>query len=79
MLIIILILILIIGFLLIQIFKVQDIILKNFYPTTYSEYVYKYSEENGIDPLLTFAIIKAESNFDTNTVSHKGAIGLSHC
>ena len=76
MLIVILILILIIGFLLIQIFKVQDIILKNFYPTTYSEYVYKYSEENGIDPLLTFAIIKAESNFDTNTVSHKGAIGL---
>ena len=76
MIIIILILILIIGFLLIQIFKVQDIILKNFYPTTYSEYVYKYSEENGIDPLLTFAIIKAESNFDTNTVSHKGAIGL---
>ncbi len=74
--IIILIIIIIIGFLLFQIFNVQDIILKKIYPTTYSEYVYKYSEENGVDPLLTFAIIKAESNFDNNTVSHKGAIGL---
>ncbi len=74
--IIILIVIIIIGFFLFQIFNVQDIILKKIYPTTYSEYVYKYSEENGVDPLLTFAIIKAESNFDNNTVSHKGAIGL---
>lgn len=56
--------------------KVQNIILKQIYKTDYSEYVYKYSEENGIDPLLTFAIIKAESNFNRNVISTSGAIGL---
>lgn len=56
--------------------KVQNIVLKQIYKTEYSEYVYKYSEENGIDPLLTFAIIKAESNFNRNVVSTSGAIGL---
>jgi len=58
------------------ILKVQNIILKKIYPMTYSEYVYKYSKENDIDPLLVFAIIKAESNFDTNVTSSSGAIGL---
>lgn len=73
---IIFIIIVIIAFILLYVFKVQDIILKKIYPTTYAEYVYKYSEENDIDPLLTFAIIKAESNFDTNATSSSGAIGL---
>jgi len=56
--------------------KVQDIILKQIYKTEYSEYVYKYSEKNGLDPFLTFAIIKAESNFNKNVESISGAIGL---
>lgn len=56
--------------------KVQDIILKKIYPQEYREYVYIYSEKNGIDPLLTFAIMKAESNFKTNAYSSSGAIGL---
>lgn len=56
--------------------KVQNIILKQIYKTEYSEYVYKYSEENGLDPFLTFAIIKAESNFNKNVVSTSGAVGL---
>lgn len=56
--------------------KIQNIILKQIYKTEYSEYVYKYSEENGLDPFLTFAIIKAESNFNKNVVSTSGAIGL---
>ena len=59
-----------------KIFNFKDYILKNIYPTAYSEYVYKYSEENGIDPLLTFAIIKAESNFNKDAVSNSNAIGL---
>jgi transglycosylase SLT domain protein len=41
-----------------------------------SEYVYTYSEENNLDPLLVFAIIKAESNFNTNVVSNSNAMGL---
>lgn len=73
---IILLVILIILFLIFCISKLQNYILKRIYPKTYSEYVYKYSEENYIDPLLTFAIIKTESNFKKNAVSSSGAIGL---
>ena len=58
------------------IFRVQDVILKKVYIRDYEEYVYKYSEEYNIDPLLIFAIIKAESNFEPNSVSTSGAIGL---
>lgn len=50
--------------------------MKKLYPTEYSEYVYKYSEEYNLDPLLVFAIIKAESNFDPNSVSDSNAMGL---
>ncbi len=67
---------LIILIILFGILKIQNFILKKIYKTNYSEYVYKYSEENKIDPLLTFAIIKAESNFNRNIKSKSGAIGL---
>ena len=53
-----------------------DNILKLVYRQDYSEYVEKYAEENEIDPLLVYAIIKAESNFDDDAVSNKGAMGL---
>lgn len=62
--------------LLFGILKIQNYILRKIYKTSYSEYVYKYSKENNIDPLLTFAIIKAESNFNRNIKSKSGAIGL---
>lgn len=67
---------LIILIMLFGILKIQNFILKKIYKTNYSEYVYKYSQENDIDPLLTFAIIKAESNFNRNIKSKSGAIGL---
>ena len=57
-------------------FNIEEKILRYVYPKKYSEYVYKYSEELGIDPLLTLSIIKTESNFKENTVSRSGAIGL---
>lgn len=56
--------------------NIKQLIIKRMYPMTYSEYVYKYSEENNIDPLLTFAIIKAESNFNSKVVSSSNAMGL---
>lgn len=57
-------------------FNIEEKIMLYLYPTKYEEYVYKYSEELNIDPLLTFAIIKTESNFDANIESKSGAIGL---
>lgn len=70
--IILLIILIIIGALLLN----SKTILKTIYKKDYSEYVEKYSKENGIDPLLIYSIIKAESNFKTNAISSKGATGL---
>ena len=67
---------LIILLLIFFLFKLKDEVLKKLYPIEYSEYVYKYSEENNIDPLLVFSIIKAESNFKRSATSNSGAIGL---
>lgn len=57
-------------------FNLEEKILKHFYPIKYEEYVYKYSKELNIDPLLTLAIIKTESNFSEECVSRSGAVGL---
>lgn len=46
------------------------------YPTKYSEYVEKYSEENELDKYLVYAIIKVESNFNPNVKSNADARGL---
>ena len=51
-------------------------ILKCFYKIEYSEYVEKYSQEYGIDPLLVYSIIKVESNFNVEAKSNRGAAGL---
>ena len=49
---------------------------KLIYRQDYSEYVEKYAKEYNVDPLLIYSIIKAESNFDDEAVSSKGATGL---
>lgn len=46
------------------------------YPLKYQEEVRHYSKEYNIDPLLVYAVMKAESNFDRYAVSSKGAKGL---
>jgi len=46
------------------------------YPVKYKETVELYSKKYGVDPNLVYAIIKAESNFSTNAVSKKQAVGL---
>lgn len=46
------------------------------YPMEYREIVTKYSEKYAVPAELVFAVIKAESGFDKNAVSHRGAIGL---
>ena len=55
-------------------FNIENRILKYVYPKKYNDYVEKYSKKLGIDPLLTYAIIKTESNFKENIVSKSGAV-----
>ncbi len=59
-----------------KIFNIENIILKHLYPIKYEEYVTKYSNELNIDPMLSYAIIKTESNFKEEVISKSGAIGL---
>lgn len=73
---IIILILLIIGIALIKIFDIPTRIYKRIYKTEYSEHVYKYAEQYNVDPLMVFAIIKAESNFNPNVVSNSGAVGL---
>ena len=68
--------IIILIFSLIKIVKVQNIFLKKMYPLEHEEYVDKYSEEFGVDKYYIYAIIKAESNYDVQAQSSKGAMGL---
>ena len=49
---------------------------KYLYPYKYEEIVNKYSYEYNLDPLLVLAVIKTESNFNTEAESNKGAKGL---
>ncbi len=46
------------------------------YPKKYDEIVAKYAEKYAVPQELVFAVIKAESGFDADAVSHVGAIGL---
>ncbi|EQA71709.1 transglycosylase SLT domain protein [Leptospira noguchii serovar Panama str. CZ214] len=49
--------------------------LKNIEPSL-SKIIHQESEKNNLDPRLVQSVIKAESNFKTDAVSPKGAIGL---
>ncbi len=52
-------------------------VMKLIYPVKYAEYVEKYSTEYGIDRELLFAVIKTESSFNPEAVSHADAVGLT--
>ena len=73
---IILILFLLVYFILFKVIELDKIIMKKIYPLKYSEYVEKYSKEYNIDTYMTYAIIKAESNFKPDAESASEAIGL---
>lgn len=51
-------------------------VMKIIFPLDYKDTVIKYSEENDVDPLFVMSIIKAESNFNKEAKSNKGAMGL---
>ena len=56
--------------------KIKNQVLMRFYKIEYTEYVKKYANEYNVDEYLIYAIIKAESNFKQDAVSHRKAKGL---
>lgn len=46
------------------------------YPLEHTDYIASSSARHGINPYLVCAVIKGESNWDPEAVSHAGAIGL---
>ncbi len=45
-------------------------------PSQYRNIIYKLARTHGIEPSLVHALITVESNWNTEAVSHRGAIGL---
>lgn len=54
----------------------SDGLVKLLYPKKYSTYVEKYSKEYNLNENLVYSIIKVESKFDQDALSHRGAKGL---
>ncbi|MDW8154224.1 MAG: transglycosylase SLT domain-containing protein [Armatimonadota bacterium] len=46
------------------------------YPRAYWDAVVQAAQEVGVDPLLLLAVMREESRFDPQAVSHAGAVGL---
>ena len=49
---------------------------RGIFPIKHKETIEKYCGEYGVNPPLVYALIKAESNFQKNALSHAGAKGL---
>ena len=57
-------------------FNIPNEMQRTIYKKEYSESVQKYATKYNVDENLIYAVIKAESNFNSNAKSSKGAIGL---
>ena len=53
-----------------------SLIRRYMFPVHYESLILESSSRHGVDPLLTCAIIKCESNWDTSITSDAGAVGL---
>ncbi|MHB8110405.1 MAG: transglycosylase SLT domain-containing protein [Syntrophorhabdaceae bacterium] len=56
--------------------RIRYVVSKVFNNTTYDGIIERHAQVHGIDPFLIKAVMKAESNFNPNAMSHKGAQGL---
>ena len=54
----------------------RGIIVYELYPMDYEDEINKYSAEYLLDPYFVSALICAESSFNKDAVSHRGAVGL---
>ena len=57
-------------------FEAGDEVVKWLYPKKYSIYVEKYAKEYNLDENLVYSVIKAESKFNQEALSRRGAKGL---
>lgn len=57
-------------------FLLKDIVLKSVYPLKYEKEIVQYAGEYKIDRYMVASVIWAESGFDADAVSKKGAMGL---
>ncbi len=55
---------------------IWDLIDKAAHPYEYHEYISKYADEYNIPKSVIYAVIKVESNFDSDAKSSVGALGL---
>jgi soluble lytic murein transglycosylase len=46
------------------------------FPFAYGDHIYKYSNKNELDPMLVAGLIRQETIFQHDAVSHAGAVGL---
>lgn len=51
-------------------------IIEKAYPVHYRKTIEKYAEKHNVEAALAFAVMREESNFKPNIVSHQNAIGL---
>ncbi|MBP3580966.1 MAG: lytic transglycosylase domain-containing protein [Clostridia bacterium] len=56
--------------------EIDDAMTKHNHPLKYVEYVEEYAQLYAVPKELVYAVIKAESNFESDAVSSKGATGL---
>lgn len=56
--------------------SICDMIDKKTHPLKYTEFVEHYSEVYNVPKEIVYAVIKTESDFVSNAVSHAGAVGL---
>lgn len=66
----------IIAVLLIVVLFQSGNLLRLFFPVQYIDQIKTYSRQYDVDPYLVMSVIKAESNFELDAVSHKQAQGL---
>ncbi len=56
--------------------RIKYVVSRVFNNTAYDVIIERHSQLHGVDPRLVKAVMKAESNFNPNAMSHKGAQGL---
>lgn len=52
------------------------VLLRVIYPRKFSALVDRFSDQYGVPEEIVYAVIKTESNFDPDAISHAGAVGL---